>query len=1178
MAEEPEEPLEILPQPVAESPRGIFDTLSPEGVQGTGSDVASEGIVDVPVWQDVLSIVETRDGDLSEEDILGNSRLMTGMREIMKARYSADTRNKFTMDEKYDNDLDDRGVLEEWQNWMRSLEGGQTVTTGNDAVWFAMADDEQRSMLGASFELFDAMPSIWSEETSWGGMLDGVRDYAKAGIWDPTTILGLGIGRLWTKAGAKAAGFAMRVAAKEAAEAAIKRGLSEEAARQLKREVIKKGFKSVGTAKAKGAVASTVSDMTVAVGADYVNQNLRIKTDVQGEYSIPQSVGSAFGVLLMPALLLTKGGISKLTSSNAFEDTYFAKYLDISKKFAGKGKADIEKEVIDQVDFDGVMQSLNGLVAGFKEGEELEGFVPYMIRRDEIEKSVTTKDIAGNPTLLEDFFEQNLIAHEAGLTKALVDNGFIYVPREKNDNVSRFLADAMGYLPDSFLTDYKSAFKTKFGKLPKGISKLKTSKDLSEWFLNRGRFAGKTLYNRRVASDILKKNPSEVTVAELINLSVRDAAEDLTETAGTSSPKVKKRIQYLQSIWKRTVTSHPSTVGLNVKGWGYTSMLNSFSDVVLGAVLLVKGDTKGAKGSILGAARRGVNLLDYDSTLDAAESFLRVKKDIGDELFAERSGGVDSAQILQRLGLDPNAKINQLTEKSLDILQKAYGAKLQDEVTKLISFQSALDQNIMKHYGMSYNKFMSQPNAYSKIFSEEFIEKVQEPAIRRTKRETYSTPWLEKKGSGLFLNVAKNIERFSNQAGTGLLLPFGRFFNSATATLGDYSSFNALKHLTYNTLGGGKVKDIANDEGLELLSKGLVGVGLMWGKMPNGQSQVDEAKEKVRQGIPWNNTPLGDGSLRDETSEFPGGYVEIVAQGIAHLEIDGSIPPGLAKEIGGILLTNAFRDSGAAYESLRGFAEAMVSDDPNATFLKESLIVLGNGFSRVASGITRPLEPANQIAMFITDDFSKADTRQGNKVINNSIKYVDKLFGLNKDGETRETSTRSSDNSFVDPGRTLAGVRTAPPLTPSERMLGSIGEAYWSGIRWDGSPSAEYKNRLDMLISDTLNYEAAKMMSDNDYLNLPLAERTELAAGVKKRAKTSAIKVLRSSTNYDDEMLVLEQKLMSKPKKYLTQALKLAGYDLDPMDLKDEEGGKEKIEYLIYLIENKDATIFKDLK
>ena len=196
MAEEPEEPLEILPQPVVESPRGIFDTLSPEGVQGTGSDVASEGIVDVPVWQDVLSIVETRDGDLSEEDILGNSRLMTGMREIMKARYSADTRNKFTMDEKYDNDLDDRGVLEEWQNWMRSLEGGQTVTTGNDAVWFAMADDEQRSMLGASFELFDAMPSIWSEETSWGGMLDGVRDYVKAGIWDPTTVLGLGIGRL----------------------------------------------------------------------------------------------------------------------------------------------------------------------------------------------------------------------------------------------------------------------------------------------------------------------------------------------------------------------------------------------------------------------------------------------------------------------------------------------------------------------------------------------------------------------------------------------------------------------------------------------------------------------------------------------------------------------------------------------------------------------------------------------------------------------------------------------------------------------------------------------------------------------------------------------------------------------------------------------------------------------
>ena len=116
---------------------------------------------------------------------------MRGIREIMKSRYSEDTRNKFSFDEKYDRDLSDKDTFEEWQNWMRSLAGGQTVTSANDAAWFARADADQRALMGASFNIMERMPSLFSGEADF---LDGARDYIKAAIYDPTTPLGLGIG------------------------------------------------------------------------------------------------------------------------------------------------------------------------------------------------------------------------------------------------------------------------------------------------------------------------------------------------------------------------------------------------------------------------------------------------------------------------------------------------------------------------------------------------------------------------------------------------------------------------------------------------------------------------------------------------------------------------------------------------------------------------------------------------------------------------------------------------------------------------------------------------------------------------------------------------------------------------------------------------------------------------
>ena len=1136
----------------------IFDTL------GEGREVEQAEQENGFGYSTIMNELGKFEGDITEEQMIANPVIMQGLREIMKSRYSEDTRNNYTMDEKYDSTLDDLGVLDEWQNWNRSLNGGQTVTTANDLAWFVGADEKQKELLGANFEIFERMPNIFTGDVGWNETRDGVYDYLKAGIWDPTTPLSLYVGRIFTVAGAKAGGFGMRQIAKEYAKEAARRGLSQQLIKQNQRKIIQKGFAKAGAFKAATLPAMMATDATIAVAADRGYQKLRVGSGFQDDYSLPQSVGVALSVMVLPALFAGSKGIVSFTKSKLLENTAFEKYLNVFKLHGNKGPEAIEKAVIGEVDLSKVNANLRSVFERFK--NNIHEFTPYMQARDEAATLVTKKDIAGNPTMLEDFFEVSLMLDkDGGFVKSMQEAGFVYVPREKDDNISKFLGDALKYLDDGLIKEYKDAFVSQFGKLPDAISKIKTAKDLSAWYINRGRFAGKTLWDRKEAARILNKNSADLTVEDMLGtaLNVRDRNKPVASAAD--------RIKYMQSIWKRLVTTHPSTVGLNVKGWAYTAGMNTASDIVLSGLLLGTGKFQKAKGTLLGAARRGVNVMTPQATIEAAENFFKFRPDVAEKLFAERAGGVDSAKILERLNLDPKAKINQLTEKSLSSLQAIVGVKMQDEVTKMLSFYSSFDQNIMSYYGMTHNQFMKQEGAFSKLFSKEFLENVQEPAIERANRETYSTSFANKEGNNIYLYMAKQIEKISNSAGGGMLLPFGRFFNAATATLGDYTGFNALRHLTFRT---SKIKNPFDEEGLIHLSKGLVGWGFIYGKLPDGTSNKDRAVEKVRKGIPWNKNQRADGSLTDETYEFPGGYIEILSQAAAHAEIDGTIPKALREEMGKILISQSFRDSGAAYDTLKDLFITYSELDTDKS-VKKSLEVLASGFSRIASGASRPLEPLNTVAQFITGDFSQPDRRQDNKLYNDSIRYVDKLFGLNLDLPKREKTTRGKGNEFVDVGRTIGGVRSSAPLTPSERLLGSVGAQAWQVVKWGGTP--EYKNRLDGLVSDILNYEASLYIEDG-ILNKNLSEREEAVKRVKTRAINRAKEVLVSSLAYDDQVLILQSKVTGKNKAYINEALKIAGYTKSIGELIDEEGAKEKLEFILYLIENRDVILFKNLR
>lgn len=1111
-----------------------------------------------------------KQGELTETEILDNPNLVDGIRNIMKARYSEETRNKFSFDEKYDRDISDKDLVQEWQNWMRSLAGGQTVTTGNDVAWFATANDQQRALMGASFEIMDKMPSIFDDNVTWAETLDGVRDYVKAGVWDPSTVLGLGVGRLFTKGAAKGATMGLRHVAKEAGKNAIKRGMSKEAAKKLERKILKKSFRNAGLKKnLPPIIAGMSTDAAIAVGTDQLYQGLRIGSGVQDHRSLPQSAGAALGVIVIPGLLAaTKAGTKAMSKGLNFKN-----YTDVMSKFSGKTGEEITEQVIERTNFKSIDKNLRKLFGDFD--KNIGSYLPWSVAREKAETTVTKESLFGQPAGIEDLFESVFLfgkpeegLDQKGFIYSLAEAGFVYVPRGKDDNVSNFIGDAIKFLPqetvDSMMNSFKSQFK-KSGKLGGGtgggLYNIKTPEQLSDWFKNRSRFAGKTLFNRKAAQDILNKDIDNITLQDMLDLHKSSKVVD----EANASPA--DRVKYIQSVWKRLLTSHPSTTGLNIKGWAYTTGLNNIADVVLAGVLGLQGRGREAKGSILGAARRGYNVLDFNSTIDQGLNYLQFRPEVAEDLLSEVSGGVESRDILNRLNLDPNSKINKASEKTVSAIQAAAGVKLQDEATKMISFMSALDQNIMKVYGVSFTKFMDRDDAYVEMFSPKFLKEVQEPAITRAKKETYSYSWITKKGDGPFLQLAKFVERFSNSPGGGFLIPFGRFFNTATAMLGDYTPFNSAKHIIGKAY---KRENPLDDEGQLLFSKGLVGIGLIWGpgSYDGVTSEYEAAKERVRNGHSWNFQPLPDGSRRDVTYDAPLNYTRILAQALAHRSLDGDVPDTLKEEIFQTIVGQTFRGTGEAYQTLKDYGKLIMDGDIDDS-LVASYELLSGALSRVASGGLRFLEPINAVATYATGDFASPDRRQGNENVNNVFKYVENIPNMigveTTELPERNIATRGQAN--YDAGRVILGARGDRGPSPSERIAASVGLKAWQAMDFKGEP--ELKNRLDDFVQEVFNLEASKAI-ENGFLEKSLPNRLKDFRDIKEKVKTRARNLLGKSSKKSDRLLNLERQVLSKPKLFKEKAMEFTGYEGRIEDLKDREDGEAKLKFLLYLMNNED--------
>lgn len=1094
-----------------------------------------------PVPMDPL---EAYEGTLTKEQILGDEKLFDMyVRQPMSVRFGLNNRNRWLMDEQYNKEMSDEELFETWQNYQRSFAGGQTVTTASEIAFMQNASDDDKLAVGRGYMLFDRMPNIFSEDTSWGEMFDGMGDYARAAIVDPTTVLGLGVGRAVGMTGTKASAQLIRQAAVTATKQALKKGATKEVAKAAGRSTARKAILSDF---AKRSVVPMSIDLGVNVAADIGYQVARIEGQAQEDYSAAQTSISALGTLALPAMIAGFRGLKSLSTLKGAEKIGADRYVNVANKLRGQMTPEaVQKAVLDQVDMELIGKRFGDLVEDMVSDPKKYGNWDAGVKAGQsVADTLDGMDLGGEDLSLFSIINQGS-ASAPGLGTTLKEAGFVFVPRYPGDKQTNFIGDLIKNLPQEHIDRITTAFgSTKF----KGI----TAEDLGNYYKARGSQLGTELQSL----NLMKTARRQPTLAD-----VKRKGGPLSEQQAPAKT-TKERLLYIQSLWKRLVTSHPGTTGLNVKGWGITYGLNTMSDVVEGIITL-------QPRSALRALRRGYNTLNWLDTTDAAKEFFEIRPDVEKKIHQYIAAGIDADNAPKIYGMDPKDPLVKTAEGITGWAQKVTAVRLQDEITKQISFMSALDKAIYQKYGYGYNRFMERPDAYVRMFSPEFTE-VMDSAVNRTLRETYSKPFSENSsGKGIVRHLAREVERMSNTPGIGMLIPFGQFFNNALATLGDFSGINLAYHFMKRGVGKGGSDvsiDLAEESSKELFAKTIVGMGLLFGYF------APKEAEKLQQGIRWNEEPTVTGGLKDTTYEAPYPYFSIMGRILAHKQLDGEVPTELRDEAFNLIIGQTTRELGqagaGATEFIKTVLELSLEDIGGAT-----MEAMGSIVSQIASGFTRPLDPINQMNMLINDSYENLDRRQGIRAINESLRYVDSIFPVSTTEERNyPTNVRGPQNI----GNILGGERQAQTPSVVNRMLASAGKSPWNAVKWDGD-YPKLKNRLDAIIEPILHQRALDVLAETKFFDLPLERQEKILGRMFEDAKRQAREVLSAGGSEGDELLYTLNQIYGYGAKERSRAMRRLGIDdLKIEDLAERPDGVEKLGILLDVLQNQDEYLDLD--
>ena len=1090
----------------------------------------------------------------------------------------------------YTEDMSDEESYEMWQNWQRSFHGGQTSTLASETIFNAGLEDEDKAFLGAQYLLFDKHPDIFDSEVSYPEMFDGIYDYTKAALYDATTVMSFGVGRAFSVGGAKAAAMGIREVAEAALISQLKKGVTQEVAEQAAKAASRRAALSIG---AREIAAYSAVDFVSNVTSDILIQNQLIDTGAQEEYSALQTGIAAIATMAIPAVMGASAGYRAFANSDV-APAFLRPAVDVSEKFSGVTKEVINDQMYARIDWEMVKGQFKETIEDFSKNRGL-----YKTWSESLDEA---KDMFGSGIAMSDsekIFMRGFMfgptdGSRNGFVQTMQDAGLVFLQRDADDNITNFIGDAMSWLQKKEVSGYIKAFTKEFDDFEikpfkvgtreiKKVSDIKTGKELAEFWRVRQSEVGARLWDsseikRRLSRGVRHTGPAgegEATATDLIDAMLSDVGKKIPE---------KQVGAYIGSMWKSMLTATLATTGANLRGWSAYTALNTVSDLVAGALNMgvygiqkavgaddaAKVTLQAGQASILGSLRRGVGFLGASDTIESASGFLKLNPKVQRALSRDLGGdsGVEAGvETLKLFGLNPDSKILKMSEGFRNFLQTISGIKLQDEVTKQLNFMTHLEQYTRQFYGKSYNDFMEDPMlGFIEMQSTKFHDTVVKNALDRTLRETGSLAWAGKEGSTYALQAARGIEAISRNSAGGYIVPFGKFFNTATAMLGDYSGINLVRYTVHKGIKGpAGPTGLAQEELTTLTSKAMVG----WA----GVILLSEDKmENVEKGLSANMVQRGDGSVRDVSMDFPENVMHYLAQAVAHYRKDGRVPAGLKTEIGDLILGNTARSGANTFKLI---LDTLSGDVTPRELLNEGI----NSTIKIGAGFTRPLDPVNSLIKMVEQDFDEPDRNtSGDKWVDWSLtkkatRYTDQFFELLGIGPTEDTPNASMGiqtygSSSVEPSLAL-GARRGGSLPPSRRVLNSVGKADWATFKWGGDP--ELKNWMNTRMENIFAAHTNILLEDKpNFFELPLLTRETLVDSMVEESR-------KTLKDYFEAVGPPEMKYRSRLDKvnkvHLGEAMRSMGLEGNALDLLEEEGGLEMLDIVLHLAEDTKGRI-----
>lgn len=1026
-------------------------------------------------------------------------------------------------------DWTDEELAAKFANRMRGFSSGNSVDTIREFSRLKQLSDEDLQKVGEAYHIWHNMESLWSSETSVRERVGGVVDYARSMILDPANILSLGVGKLAlsgsTKIAAKEAQklaakeYAKHIAAKatkeaatEAAEKVFVKSTAESiakegvelAARQGARDATTTAAQKLTTGAAYKELGATMgTDLALSIGTELAYQKGMIMTDVQEDYE-PLSFGlAALGVMAvggLSAASITMKGRSGNRLLNFSEDPDATKnaFESLSKEMSTEG-----------------FEKFSEKVARGKELSDLDNeFWRVLVLGD--------KDMGFK-----------------GLAHSLQEHGFVFNPRYKDEPLSNQLAEVFTKGPKEAVDGFIDEFVKKTGIKMDEAKKL-TGQEFQDAFAAKISGAAKTMNAISQAAKRLGKADSEVSVEEALaeslgllvgpNQKQSSLGQKIADLTKDISPEAQKKILRFQNNTIRMIVSSLATTNLNVKGWGFASMMNSLSDTLLAGWKGMRGDTEGAKQLLSLQKQKFYNLLDPYATYDSYLSMIqKLPREMSELTYVIPGGVEDMNKIARSMGFDPSRNIlDDIPENFADVIQKYTLVIAQDNFTKSQEFIYQLDRELRLRLGKTFKEFTANPVEANKMVKTEAFKEAITKANDATLKAIFSKSY---KGKGFLGEAAGAIEDARNIPGIGLLVPFGRFFNNTLATASDYSGLSAAMKMV-------------GQEGGDSLDQSVMKAAVSWGLiLTMMEDEVKNIEEGL--GIFESYGVLGHeadttGSTRDYTWEFPYSLFKGVARigasyatesGLSSQDIEelneiasrweilkaigtgavsddvqvpGKIPGEVLRAVFGQLTRELVQTGDNLYDIIVG----TIGNDPaQEGRWKDAIVSIGPKF---ASGWTRFLEPVDQAVGLATSvDFSAMDRKQGNRLINDSMRYTSFMREFFTQNISPRQYSAAQGKVPVPDGGKFFGSRSPGQLTYTEKVLNNMGIPAWTIDKFSRE-LPKFANEFDKAFNSILEAEMEELWGTSKFQEYPYQKREILFDKAIGRARSRVMSIMES--------------------------------------------------------------------